>query len=401
MKVGWERNKLGRVCELIARGIAPKYVEEGGILVLNQKCVRDHRVSAQLGRRHNDSQRAVRGDRILRFGDVLVNSTGTGTLGRVAQIRAELLQRTTVDTHVTIVRPLAGKFHLDFFGYMMVQIEDLLATSGEGASGQTELSRSTLADKFDVSYPTSLEEQRRIVAVLDKAFAGIATATANAQKNLTNARALFERGLSDSFQNDGAAVALGSVAKFVRGPFGGSLKKSIFQPSGFAVYEQQHAIYDQFSEVRYFVGKEKFDEMARFQIRAGDILMSCSGTIGRVALIPDGAAPGIINQALLKFSPSSMVIGDYLLWYMRSQMFREQIAARSGGAALQNVASVAVLKEIKFPLPGSSDQLKIVSHIKNLKASTDTLAGVMSSKLAALAELKRSLLQKAFAGELT
>ena len=129
MKVGWEADTLGEVCELIARGVAPNYVDTGGILVLNQKCVRDHRVSPDFGRRHDDSSRAVRPDRLLKFGDVLVNSTGTGTLGRVAQIRIEPVQPMTVDTHVTIVRPCPGKFHPDFFGYMMVQIEDQLAVN--------------------------------------------------------------------------------------------------------------------------------------------------------------------------------------------------------------------------------------------------------------------------------
>lgn len=247
----------------------------------------------------------------------------------------------------------------------------------------------------------SLEEQRRIVAVLDEAFAAIATATANAEKNLANARELFEAELNASFRVDGKSFALGTVAKFVRGPFGGSLKKEIFQPSGFAVYEQQHAIYDQFSKVRYFVDERKFLEMKRFQIRPGDVLMSCSGTIGKVALIPNDASPGIINQALLKLSPSSDVEGKYLLWFMRSGPFMDQIAARSGGAALQNVASVAVLKEISVTLPNLETQRRISNHIESFRAKCDDLAALYFRKVSNLSGLKQSLLHKAFTGELT
>ncbi len=330
--------------------------------------------------------------KLARTTDVLICVVGA-TCGKI-----NLGADCAIGRSVAAIRPKTDKVEQRYLWYFMQGKVQEMRQGSQGAA-QTVINREMINDLLIPLPP--LDEQRRIVAVLDKAFAGIATATANAKKNLTNARVLFERGLSDSFQNSGATVSLGSIAKFVRGPFGGSLKKSIFQPSGFAIYEQQHAIYDQFSEVRYFVSTEKFEEMARFQIHPGDILMSCSGTIGRVALVPDGAKPGIINQALLKLSPSKKVMGEYLLWYMRSQMFREQIAARSGGAALQNVASVAVLKEITFPLPGSINQLKIVSNIQNLKASIDNLAGVMSSKLAALAELKQSLLQKAFAGKLT
>src|SRR5688572_15713359 len=98
---------------------------------------------------------------------------------------------------------------------------------------------------------------------------------------------------------------LGEVCGFVRGPFGGSLKKSIFVEDGFAVYEQQHAIYNQFEEIRYFIDAAKFREMQRFELRPNDLIMSCSGTMGKVAIVPGNIKRGIINQALLKLTPSS------------------------------------------------------------------------------------------------
>ena len=73
------------------------------------------------------------------------------------------------------------------------------------------------------------------------------------------------------------------VCTFVRGPFGGSLKKNIFKEEGYAVYEQQHAIYDQFENIRYFVDQAKFSEMSRFELFPGDLIMSCSGTMGKIA----------------------------------------------------------------------------------------------------------------------
>ncbi len=395
MKAGWDWRPLGEVCKT-GSGATPlktfkEYYEGGKIPWLLSGEVAQGEITeaknfiTEVGLKNSAAK-------LFPANSVLIAMYGA-TAGQVGILRFE----SATNQAVCAILP-NPRFVPEYLFYVFLHLkENLIAT----ATGNAQPNISQIKIKSTVIPIPPLDEQRRIVAVLDKAFAGISTATANVQKNLINARALFEHGLSDSFQNDDAAVSLGSIAKFVRGPFGGSLKKNIFQPSGFAIYEQQHAIYDQFSEIRYFVGKEKFDEMVRFQIHAGDILMSCSGTIGRVALVPEGARPGIINQALLKLSPSNKVFGEYLLWYMRSHMFREQIAARSGGAALQNVASVAVLKEITFPLPEPSDQLKIVSRIKNLKASTDTLMGLIESKLAALTELKQSLLQKAFAGELT
>jgi type I restriction enzyme S subunit len=173
MREDWKTANLGEVCEMINRGISPKYIDEGGICVINQKCIRNHTINTCLARRHNLTAKLVNPERYIKVGDVLVNSTGTGTLGRVAQVRREPNEPTTVDTHVTIVRPHPGIFFNDFFGYMLVRIENEIASSGEGASGQTELARCTIAEKFRVSFPLSVSEQKRIVAILDEAFEGL------------------------------------------------------------------------------------------------------------------------------------------------------------------------------------------------------------------------------------
>ena len=154
---------------------------------------------------------------------------------------------------------------------------------------------------------------------------------------------------------------LGDVCHFVRGPFGGSLKKSCFVEKGFAVYEQQHAIYDQFKEVRYFVDDTKFQEMRRFEVRANDLIMSCSGTMGKVAIVPKNIRRGIINQALLKLTPSKLVVPEFLKYWMDSIDFQRSLKEQAGGAAIQNVASVSVLKNIQISLPSIQDQQRLVA----------------------------------------
>lgn len=153
---------------------------------------------------------------------------------------------------------------------------------------------------------------------------------------------------------------LGEVCHFVRGPFGGSLKKDIFKPTGYAVYEQQHAIYDQFDDVRYYIDEDKFNDMKRFELNSGDLIMSCSGTMGKIAIVPENIKKGIINQALLKLSPSNEISSVFLKLWMESQSFQESLKKYSQGAAIQNVASVAILKNIEIPLPPLPQQKKIV-----------------------------------------
>ena len=164
---GWEEKTLGEVCEMIKRGIAPKYDDNQGLTIINQKCIRDHKINLEKSRKHNLILKKVSPEKLIKIGDVLVNSTGTGTLGRVAQVRDEEHVGCTVDTHVTIVRPVPNLFFIDFFGYAMIKIEDEITKSGEGASGQTELQRKKLEELFIISYPTSHETQKRLVITLD------------------------------------------------------------------------------------------------------------------------------------------------------------------------------------------------------------------------------------------
>lgn len=189
---------------------------------------------------------------------------------------------------------------------------------------------------------------------------------------------------------------LGDVCGFVRGPFGGSLKKNIFKQNGYAVYEQQHAIYDQFNKVRYFIDENKFNEMKRFELNPGDLIMSCSGTMGKIAIVPENIKKGIINQALLKLSPSKKVLNVFLKLWMQSENFQDSLKEYSGGAAIQNVASVAILKNIEIPLPPLPEQQRIVAILDEAfaaiaKAKTNAEQNLKNAK-----ELFESYLQGVF-----
>ena len=140
---GWEVNQLGEITTEIRRGISPKYTDEQGVRVLNQRCIRDHKISYANARRNDTMKRKVDG-RLLRAGDVLINSTGVGTLGRIAQIQS-LEEPTAVDSHVTVARPDQSQYMPFTFGRMMTSLEPQIEAMGHGSTGQTELSRADLA----------------------------------------------------------------------------------------------------------------------------------------------------------------------------------------------------------------------------------------------------------------
>ncbi len=129
--------------------------------------------------------------------------------------------------------------------------------------------------------------------------------------------------------------------------------------------------------------------------------MSCSGTMGRVAIVPEKIKNGIINQALLQLKPNKNLLNTFLKLWMESESFQESLKLYSLGAAIQNVASVKILKEIIIPLPPLAEQQRIVTQFENLSTETKKLEAIYRKKLANLEELKKSILQKAFSGELT
>ena len=159
---------------------------------------------------------------------------------------------------------------------------------------------------------------------------------------------------------------LGECCDFVRGPFGGSLKKEIFVSEGYAVYEQQHAIYGKY-EFRYFITEEKFRSLKRFSVYPGDLIMSCSGTMGKISIVPAGAPEGVINQALLKLTPKPFIDAKYLKYYFESTLTKRMNEQAKGGA-IKNVASVADLKAIEITVPPLEDQNRIVSLLDQFEA---------------------------------
>lgn len=132
----WENVTLEGITALVSRGITPKYADDTDQIVINQKCIRNHMIDLSFARSHRPK---VINDKWLRFGDLLINSTGDGTLGRAAQVWFQP-HNLTVDSHVTIVRPAAENMTF-YIGLWGTQHEREIESLHTGSTGQTELPR--------------------------------------------------------------------------------------------------------------------------------------------------------------------------------------------------------------------------------------------------------------------
>lgn len=291
-------------------------------------------------------------------------------------------------------KKLLPKYIYYFFKYY----EPILKEEGSGAvfSAITK----SFVENIRILVPPTLAEQQEIVDVLDAASEIIRLRTACIESAQSLIPALFQEMFGDVVDNKTMSPIynLGDVADFVRGPFGGSLKKEIFVKEGYWVYEQYHAINSDFSKARYFIDDKKFNEMKRFEVYPGDILISCSGTMGKIAIVPDDYHKGIINQALLKLSVHNDVLNNIFLKYLLlSEYYQNKYFRNQPGAAIQNVRSVSVLKNIKIILPTIQQQKNFVDKVQEIES-------YIKSQQAELENAKtmfQSLLHHAFTGKLT
>ncbi len=198
-------------------------------------------------------------------------------------------------------------------------------------------------------------------------------------------------------------VKLGDVVKnFKRGPFGSAIKKSFFVPSGYKVYEQKNAIYKSIELGDYFIDNKKFQELENFEVGPGDLIVSCSGTIGKIYQLPNNAPKGVINQALLRIRLEVHKITiKYFLELFESRWFQKQILVETRGSAMLNIAGVKELKQIPIPLPPLPEQHRIVEKIEELFSELDNGIENLKKAKAQIKTYRQAVLKFAFEGRLT
>ncbi|MDF1615790.1 restriction endonuclease subunit S [Desulfurivibrio dismutans] len=256
-----------------------------------------------------------------------------------------------------------------------------------------------------VSFPP-LEEQKRLVAILDEAFAGIETATTNTEKNLANARELFDSYLNTTFLNYRKLYSEMTLEEVCLKTTKGSSPKwqgisYVEKPGVLFVTSENVGHYKMiFKKIKYV--EEDFNKKdSKSILKNGDVLTNIVGaSIGRTAVF-DRDELANINQAvcLLRCNPD-LLNNHYLCYLLNSPFFRRLLHENEVDNARANL-SLTFFRFLKIPLPPIHDQSLLVESIGSLADEIYRLEDIYTQKLTALAELKHSLLQKAFSGELT
>jgi len=159
-----------------------------------------------------------------------------------------------------------------------------------------------------------------------------------------------------------------------RGPFGSTIKKSYFVSEGYKVYEQQNAIYNDFNRGSYYLNEKKFKELKAFEVKPKDLIISCSGTVGKVAEAPEDMEQGVINQALLKLSLNQdKLLNDYFKIVFQAYFLDTPELRNLKGTAQKNMVPVKTLKSLPYPLPPLEEQKRIVAKVDELMALCDQL----------------------------
>lgn len=222
--------------------------------------------------------------------------------------------------------------------------------------------------KIDIPLPPK-STQLAIVSELDKINELIRLKKEQLKDFDNLAQSLFYEMFGDPVENE-KGWEVSSVenvcSSIVRGPFGSALKKEFFvEPNSntYKVYEQKHAIQKDAKIGSYYVTEEKFKELSRFEVKSGDIIMSCSGTIGELFIIPPNAEKGLMNQALLKFTLNNQIYKRFFLFLM--DCVKKDFTVR--GTGLQNIGSVKIIKAMTFGLPPLSLQRLFAQRIEQIE----------------------------------
>lgn len=295
----------------------------------------------------------------------------------------------------------------DYLLHKLQSIIQLLYSQTHGSGMVHITKRNFEATKFLLP---PLPEQRAIVAKIEELFSGLDKGEEDlkkAQEQLKIYRQAvlkkaFEGGLTEGNQGNWSELSFEELTlSLKRGPFGGDLKKAFFVDSGFAVYEQQHAINNDFTNIRYFIDAGRFNKLKACEVGPGDYIVSCSGTMGKISRLPENSPEGVINQALLRIRINDEVIThDYFLHLFRSSLFQRKILKDSRGSGMQNMAGIKELKPIPVKLPGIHEQYQIVQEIESRLSVCDSIEASISESLDKSKALRQSILKKAFEGTL-
>lgn len=387
MKEGWKMKKVGELFKTSSGGTPLKshldYYENGDIPWLVSGEVNNFNITESknfITKKGLDNSSA----KMFPKDSVLVAMYGA-TAGQVGILRFEACSNQAV----CAIYPNEN-FDTKFVYYSFLSKKNELISKAVG-NAQPNISQLKIKDTEipDISLP----EQQKIVEKLDTAFALIETAKNNIEKNIQNAKELFQSKLNEVFSKKGYGweeIQLGDIGKV-------SMCKRIMKeqtlPEGDIPF---YKIGTFGKEPNAFISKEIFNEFStKYSYpKKGEILLSASGTIGRCVIF-DGKPSFFQDSNIVWISnDEKLILNEFL-----SQFYKICDWNPSKGATISRLYN-SDLRRIKISFPNIEEQRKLIPRFEKLEQQTELIQEKYNQKLANLEELKKSILEKAFKGEL-
>jgi type I restriction enzyme S subunit len=400
MKAGWQHKTISEVCDVVnggtpKTGVAEYWDGPHQWITPAEMGKRDTPYIDQTERTITDAGLQNSSARLLPKQSVILSSR--------APIGHLVINTATMATNQGC-KGLVPRNGLDskYLYYYLTGIVPLLNDLGSGATFK-ELSGGKLKE---VPVPVApLPEQHRIVAILDEAFDSIATAKANAEKNLENARALFESHLQAVFTQRGEGWVEKPLAKTCEVFADGDWIESKDQSSdGIRLIQTGNVgigVFKDRGEKARHISEATFNRLRCTEIFENDCLISrLPDPVGRSCLLPDTGERMItaVDCTIVRFKSNS-VNPAYFSYYSQSSTYLNAVESETTGTTRKRI-SRSKLGLVQIPIAPLAEQQRIVARLNNLSAETQRLASLYQRKLAALDALKKSLLHQAFSGTL-
>ena len=393
MKAGWSIKSLGDICSVIGGGTPSKDVDKYYSGTIPWATVRDMRSDLISDTECKITIDAVKNSstNIIPGGNVVI-ATRVG-LGKVCLLG----QDTAINQDLRGIIPNnAEQLSVGFLFLWLKSIADLIVAEGTGATVQGV--KLPFIKSLQIPLPP-LPEQHRIVAILDEAFDAIATAKANTEQNLRNARALFESYLEGVLRNKKWEwKTLGELCEGVE--YGSSAKS---KAEGGVPVLRMGNIQDGRLDWSNLVYTNDEDEIHRYLLKHDDVLFNRTNSpelVGKTAVYKS-EMPAIFAGYLIRIHRKEHLLNaDYLNYFLNSQIafdYGKTVVISSVNQANINGTK---LKSYPIPAPSLVEQEAIVVELNDLSEETQRLESLYQQKLTALDELKKSLLNQAFSGQL-
>lgn len=402
MKAGWEVRPIKDVTFIQeGPGIRKYEYQEGGYPIINVRCVQDGFIDMSNSKAANTEIATGKWAHFqIDEGDILF--TISGTIGRSAIVKKDDLPL-LMNTSVVRFRPTDPGLDRDFL-HLFLQSDGFQKPLEKLSSGAAIRNVGpTHIKTMNIPIPP-LEEQKRIVEILDAAFEGLDRAKENAEANLQNARELFERQSAEViFNSKEMLIAPQVVLRDVVSLTGGfAFKSGQYVDEGRFVLRTLNIMKDGTisRDNSKFIAEDTASEFARFELQEFDTLFVMVGaTLGKVGYVQPSCLPALLNQNMWVARANPAKITPAFLNCIFKGLTQGLI--ESAGGTARSFLRRDDVRDLIFGLPSIEDQKSIVERVSVLRNNLESLEAEYTTKLTNIADLRQSLLQKAFAGELT